>query len=171
MSEAERSDHAPRTALTGGVVFVLSDAVTFAALLTGAMMLRFAGRDWPSAHASTPQLLGLTALLFGGSAVIAIGKRRPRLLGLAAALGLAFVGGEIIEWRALLQAHEGPSADLRHASLFVVTGLHGLHVTIGALALLWYGMKRGSKTAVRILSYYWLALDVAWVGIVAGLYL
>jgi heme/copper-type cytochrome/quinol oxidase subunit 3 len=89
----------------------------------------------------------------------------------AAALGFAFVGAEGLEWRALLRGSLGPTADLRHASLFVVTGLHGLHVLAGAIALFTLGLRRRLDGAVRVLSYYWFALDVAWLGIVGALYL
>jgi cytochrome o ubiquinol oxidase subunit 3 len=165
------STTASRAAVVGGLVFVVSDGVTFAALLGGALALRAAGHDWPSGGASLAQLVVLSALLFAGSAIIALARRgRPRALWLAAALALAFVGGEVREWLALVAEQHGPGADLHHASLFVVTGLHALHVTIGALVLGWFGWRRTEGAALRVLGYYWLALDVAWLGIVAAVY-
>jgi heme/copper-type cytochrome/quinol oxidase subunit 3 len=163
----------PRVAIAGGLVFVASDAITFAALLGSALILRLGGHDWPAGHASLTQLAILTVLLFGGSALIAAANRgaRPRVLLGAAVLGLAFVGAELLEWRALLHGSLGPRADLRHASLFVVTGLHGLHVLAGAIALALLGLRGRLGGAARVLSYYWLALDLAWLGIVGTLYL
>jgi heme/copper-type cytochrome/quinol oxidase subunit 3 len=161
-----------RTSGLGVLVFVVSDAMTFAGLLLGALMLRRAGRDWPSAAAGTVgQLVSLTALLFAGSAFIAVARRRGSrwLLG-AAAAGAAFVTGELIEWRALATAHHGPATDLRHASLFVITGLHGLHVTIGAALLVGYGLRGAAGSIVRAMALYWLALDVAWLGILLVVY-
>jgi heme/copper-type cytochrome/quinol oxidase subunit 3 len=154
------------------MVFVCSDAITFLALLGGALALRAERRDWPTGGASLGQLFLLSVLLFAGSGAIAWARRgAPRALLVAAALGLSFVGVEMMEWRALLAAHLGPAADLRHASLFLVTGLHALHVTVGAIALAVYGLRGPLGNVASVLSYYWLALDLAWLGIVGALYL
>lgn len=161
-----------RVAGVGVLVFVVSDGMTFAALLLGALMLRGAGRDWPARPAgSWAQLLVLTGLLLGGSALIALARRAgSRWLLAAAATALAFVTAEVLEWRALLRAAHGPAVDLRHASLFVITGLHGLHVAIGAVLLVAYGLRRAPASVVRALALYWLALDLAWVGILLVVY-
>lgn len=163
----------PRVAVTGAIVFVVSDAITFVALLGAAITLRLAAHEWPQGEgASIAQLAALSALLFAGSGAIALASTaRPRWLLVAAAFALAFVAGELIEWRALLRAQHGPASDLRHASLFVVTGLHALHVTVGALLLARLGLRGATSVALRVLSLYWVALDLVWLGIVGALYL
>ena len=154
---------------TGAAVFVLSDAITFVALLGASAALKVLE---PPARMATPlQLAVLTALLFAGSATFGIARRLPRLAYLLlAAFGLAFVVGEALEWRALLAHGLGPACDLRHASLFVVTGLHALHVLIGAVVALVISARRDRARAGRVLSWYWAALDVAWLAILLVVY-
>lgn len=155
-----------RALLTGGATFVVSDAITFVALLGAAASLRHQGLEWPGAHSSWALLAGLTVVLFGASALLQVG--RPVALFGVALLGVLFVGGEAWEWRALLRHGEGPAADLRHASLFVVTGLHALHVVCGAAYALRVALTRRTSS---VLPMYWAALDVAWIGIVLVVYL
>lgn len=155
-----------RALLTGGATFVISDAVTFVALLGAAASLRRQGLEWPGAHPSWAVLGGLTVLLLAASALLSVG--RPAALVGVTLLGLLFVGAEAWEWRALVRHGEGPTADLRHASLFVVTGLHALHVLVGAAYALRVALARGTTS---ILPLYWAALDAAWLGIVLVVYL
>ncbi|MEO6954439.1 MAG: hypothetical protein ABI321_21760 [Polyangia bacterium] len=155
-----------RALLTGGATFVVSDALTFVALLWAAAWFRHQALEWPGAHPSWALLGGLTVLLFGASALLQIG--RPAALFGVVLLGLCFVGGEAWEWRELVRHGEGPSADLRHASLFVVTGLHAIHVVCGVAYALRVALARRTSS---ILPLYWGALDLAWVGIVVVVYL
>lgn len=101
------------------------------------------------------------------------GGKRGRLkvfLGLTFLLGFTFVG---------LQAHEYYLAythmNLRlttgiyGSTFFMLTGFHGLHVTIGAIMLLvvWLRVMRGHFTperhfAFEAVSWYWHFVDVVW---------
>jgi len=146
-------------------VFVVSDAITFVALLGAAASMRGREVEWPAGAPSWALLGALTVLLFAASALLAAARRAPALLFAVAALGVAFVAGEAYEWRTLVREHLGPGADLRHACLFVITGLHAAHVLAGSL---YAAIRRPKDTAV--LQMYWAALDVAWVAIVLVVY-
>lgn len=166
------SHAAPPAAVdTGAAVFVVSDAITFVALLAASAVLQkheVSGGE----VASTTQLVTLSGLLFAGSAMLVVAQRASsRIAYLATALSaLAFVLGEAREWKLLVAAGQGPAIDLRHGSLFVITGLHALHVFIGALVALSLALRTERGRAGRVLGWYWLALDLAWVGIVFVVY-
>ena len=131
------------------------------------------GREWSHAQlGSTAQLIALSALLFGSSAFLYAAQRgAPRVfLALAAVTGALFVTGELLEWRALASSGQGPAADLRHASLFVVTGLHGFHVAAGVAVALGSALRGPRGSVLRVLSLYFGALDLAWLLIMLVVY-
>ncbi len=166
------SHTAPPAAVdSGAAVFVLSDAITFVALLAASAVLQ---KHEVSAGplASTAQLVTLSALLLSGSAMLAVAQRASSRIAyvITALSALAFVLGEVREWKLLVAAGQGPALDLRHGSLFVITGLHALHVFAGALVALSLALRTEHGRAGRVLGWYWLALDLAWVGIVFVVY-
>jgi cytochrome c oxidase subunit III len=107
--------------------------------------------------------------------------RRGRLavfLALTFLLGFTFVG---------LQAHEYGEAythlglrlstGIYGSTFFMLTGFHGLHVTIGAIMLLviWLRVLRGHFTPTRhfafeAVSWYWHFVDVVWLGLFIFVY-
>jgi cytochrome c oxidase subunit 3 len=62
---------------------------------------------------------------------------------------------------------------------FIMSGLHGLHVFIGLLAMVFFlGRMRGDKggdpgelSAMQGISYYWHFVDIVWVGLYSCLFL
>ncbi len=111
-------------------------------------------------------------------------------LALTAALGSVFLGLKIWEWT--LELHEGlfPGAGFRypevHANVaqiftwlyFTMTGLHGLHLSIGVVivALVTVQAARGvytpeSHPTVEILGLYWHYVDIVWIFLYPLIYL
>jgi cytochrome c oxidase subunit III len=99
-------------------------------------------------------------------------------LALTFLLGFTFVG---------LQAHEYGEAykdlglrlstGVYGSTFFMLTGFHGLHVTIGAIMLLviWLRVLRGHFTpnhhfAFEAVSWYWHFVDVVWLGLFIFVY-
>jgi cytochrome c oxidase subunit III len=99
-------------------------------------------------------------------------------LGLTFLLGFTFVG---------LQAHEYGEAyqnlglrlstGIYGSTFFMLTGFHGLHVTIGAIMLtvIWLRVLRGHFTATRhfafeAVAWYWHFVDVVWLGLFIFVY-
>ena len=105
--------------------------------------------------------------------------RRLRLWLLATAmLGAVFVGGQVYEFTVF--THEGLniSSSVAATSFFVLTGFHGMHVTVGVLWLLsLVGMSmQGELPAsrsldVEIAGLYWHFVDVVWIVIFTIVYL
>jgi cytochrome c oxidase subunit III len=107
--------------------------------------------------------------------------RRTQLavfLGLTFLLGFTFVG---------LQAHEYGEAythmglrlttGIYGSTFFMLTGFHGLHVTIGAIMLtvIWLRVLAGHFTpghhfAFEAVSWYWHFVDVVWLGLFIFVY-
>jgi cytochrome c oxidase subunit 3 len=99
-------------------------------------------------------------------------------LALTFMLGFTFVG---------LQAHEYGEAykelglrlstGIYGSTFFMLTGFHGLHVTIGAIMLLviWLRVLRGHFTperhfAFEAVAWYWHFVDVVWLGLFVFVY-
>ncbi len=108
------------------------------------------------------------------------GKRNVLTIFLALTflLGFTFVG---------LQAHEYGEAykdfglklstGIYGSTFFMLTGFHGLHVTIGAIMLLviWLRVLRGHFTpqkhfAFEAVAWYWHFVDVVWLGLFIFVY-
>ena len=105
--------------------------------------------------------------------------RRMRLWILATAMqGMVFIAGQVYEFTKFvnegLSIHSSPFA----SSFFVLTGFHGLHVTIGIIILLGlYSMtltgkvKADQDVKTEMVGLYWHFVDIIWVLIFVIVYL
>jgi cytochrome c oxidase subunit 3 len=102
-------------------------------------------------------------------------RRSPLIFWLAATfvLGFVFIGLQAEEY-----IHAYTELDLRldtgiyGATFFMLTGFHGLHVTLGAIMLvvIWLRVLRGHFTpqrhfAFEAVAWYWHFVDVVWLGL------
>jgi cytochrome c oxidase subunit 3 len=172
-------------------LFLVSDTLTFAGLLTGYGVIRLAQGHWPvQAEIFHLWLVGLmTFILICSSATMAVAvaaARRgdhSRVLGfllLTVLGGLMFLSMQAFEWTTFI--HEGArlfanpwSVPLFSASFFIITGFHGGHVTGGVVylsitALRWI-RGRIQPESVEIAGLYWHFVDLVWVFIFTLLYL
>lgn len=153
----------------GMKIFLASEAMLFAGLIAGYMVLRAGSLEWPPAEAPTfgvswplkafhLLMITNTVLLIASSftyhwAEVAMKKGGTGLgwLLATAALGTTFLGVQAYEWWHL--AHSGlwmGSHGVYSSSFFVLTGFHGLHVFIGLLMILWVLLKSlGSAVQIR----------------------
>ncbi|MDO8680685.1 MAG: cbb3-type cytochrome c oxidase subunit I, partial [Acidobacteriota bacterium] len=127
-----RPDTGTTAARLGMWLFLASEAMFFASLFSGYVMLRAGATDWPAAFSGFPWLE--TALLVGASA--AFGPSRVQLMA-ANALGLAFVAVKILNDSVMIDAGQTPAANLMLASWFTLTGVHAFHVLAGAVFSGW----------------------------------
>ena len=93
-------------------------------------------------------------------------------------LGSVFMGFQFVEFREF--AHEGltPRTNIFGTTFFILTGIHGAHVTIGVIwmAFLAYSSHRGKLRAdnsldLEIAGLYWHFVDIVWIVIFTLLYL
>jgi cytochrome c oxidase subunit 3 len=104
--------------------------------------------------------------------------RFVRLLGVTLLLGVIFLGGQALEYYEFLE-NEGfdLTTNAFGSAFYGLTGLHGLHVSLGAilLAIIFfrglYGHYTSEKhTSVSTVSMYWHFVDIVWVFLVVVLY-
>jgi cytochrome c oxidase subunit 3 len=105
-------------------------------------------------------------------------SRFVRLTGLTLLLGIVFVGGQVLEYYEFIIGEGFNIFDGAFGSAFYgLTGLHGLHVSLGAvlLAIVYFRGRAGHYSATRhtsvsTVSMYWHFVDVVWVFLVVVLY-
>ncbi|MFC5367533.1 cytochrome c oxidase subunit 3 [Salinirubrum litoreum] len=174
----------------GMLAFLGSEIGTFGALFTYYFFIR-SGTGWSTT--GLPDLvnslvLANTALLVASSftlhwAHVAIrnDNRRNFLLGLGLTLllGLVFIGGQVLEYyEFIVEKGFTLTSGLFASAFFGLTGLHGLHVTLGAviIGIVFVRGLRGQYSAERHVSVttasmYWHFVDIIWVFLVVVLYL
>lgn len=175
----------------GMIVFLLSEAMLFAGLISGYIVLRLASAAWPP----SPELPALPKVLTGCNTLVLIcsslafhmvevsvkaGKTGRRWLFLTVLLGITFLCGQAYEWTHLY--HEGlwfHKGGVYGSSFFVLTGFHGAHVFIGVLLMIWCFLHqilfktftKERHAALDNVGLYWHFVDVVWIFLYTILYL
>jgi cytochrome c oxidase subunit 3 len=108
------------------------------------------------------------------------GKRTQLSLFLAAtfALGFVFVGLQAYEYiHAYQDLNLRMTSGIYGSTFFMLTGFHGMHVTIGAIMLttIFFRVIRGHFTpdkhfAFEAVAWYWHFVDVVWIGLYVFVY-
>jgi heme/copper-type cytochrome/quinol oxidase subunit 3 len=174
-------------------LFVISDALTFSALLVAYTYLRIANPNWPLPFHLYPSITLasiMTFCLLSSSLTMVLGvhamnhgDRRGAVRWIVATIagGLAFVVLHAMEWRNLM-VHEkvtpfgNPWGEpLFGATFFALTGLHMTHVIIGViyLGVIAFAVGRGKFSAedVEVSGLYWHFVDLVWMFIFPLVYL
>ena len=195
-------------------IFLVSDTFIFSIFLLSYMTVRMSTTvAWPNPSEVFALSFGgepipliliaiMTFILISSSGTMAMAVRfgylRDRktsaLLMLAtAAFGASFVGMQAFEWTKLIEEGVRPwfnpmGAAQFGSTFFMITGFHGLHVSIGVIFLINIGRKvwrgdfdrqrpgyftsrKGNYEIVEIMGLYWHFVDLVWVFIFAVFYL
>ncbi|MGH8352458.1 MAG: heme-copper oxidase subunit III family protein [Pseudomonas sp.] len=186
-------------------IFLLSDTFIFTCFLTGYMSVRMSTTvPWPNPSEVFALTIGgreipliliaiMTFVLISSSGTMAMAVnfayRRDRakttaLMLATAAFGATFVGMQAFEWSKLIAEGVRPwgnpmGAAQFGASFFMITGFHGLHVSVGVIYLSIVALKvlrgdyerSGNYQIVEIAGLYWHFVDLVWVFIFAFFYL
>jgi cytochrome c oxidase subunit III len=174
-------------------LFIISDSLTFSALLVAYAYVRLANPDWPRPFEIWPAIAkstGMTLILLSSSLTMVMGvaaahagdrKKTLRYLGWTMFFGLLFVLIHATEWYTLIyQEHvtawSNPwGVPLFGGTFFGLTGLHMLHVTIGVgyLAIVAWGYGKGKfkPIDVEVSGLYWHFVDLVWMFIFPMVYL
>jgi heme/copper-type cytochrome/quinol oxidase subunit 3 len=105
--------------------------------------------------------------------------RRTRIwLSSTILFGLIFLGGQIFEFTEFAREGFTLSTNQSGSTFFVLTGLHGAHVTLGIfwllslLSLSFQGkLHKNQSERVEIAGLYWHFVDVIWIVIFTIIYL
>jgi cytochrome c oxidase subunit 3 len=172
-------------------IFIVSDALTFAAFLIAYGFMRSLSPEWPDQTKVFSMVLitFMTFVLISSSAVMAMAvaaaraanpKLAFRFLVLTIVGGVIFLGCQAYEWAHFIE--EGATLTQNPwgvpqfaASFFVITGFHGFHVLSGvvilAIVALRAVMGKYSGDGVENAGLYWHFIDVVWVFVFAFFYL
>ncbi len=132
-------------------------------------------------------LLNTTLLLTSGATItwahwaLKVGKRLQLNLAMfcTIALGLTFLGFQIYEYsHAYMDLGLTLDSGIYGSTFFMLTGFHGLHVTLGSIMLIVILVRclRGSFTAenhfaFEATAWYWHFVDVVWLGLFIFVYI
>jgi len=159
--------------------------------LTNLMLWPGFENTWPSTGPAGPHVERMgawgipainTALLLSSGVTITIahhmlrhGRRGALIFWLAATfvLGFVFLGLQAREYiHAYTELGLKLSTGIYGATFFMLTGFHGLHVTLGAIMLvvIWLRVLRGhfkpdKHFAFEAVAWYWHFVDVVWLGL------
>ncbi len=109
-------------------------------------------------------------------------RRKTRILniflGLTFLLGFLFVGLQADEYiHAYKELNLTMSSGIYGSTFYILTGFHGLHVTLGAtmLVVIWLRCMKGHFTeqrhfAFEAVAWYWHFVDVVWLGLFIFVY-
>jgi len=171
----------------GMIFFIASEALIFANFIAAYLYLEIRNGNWQLPSDITYPLINTFILLASSFPAhylvgrgIAKGNQRNMKLGLflTALLGAIFLGGQVYEYTGLFGRHFTQSASIFGSSFFMLTGFHGLHVTIGVIFLVICLLRalRGDFTAknhfaVQAAEMYWHFVDGVWIFVFSLVYL
>jgi heme/copper-type cytochrome/quinol oxidase subunit 3 len=189
--------HEPHATATGVTnmkllmwLFLSSDCLFFGAFIATYLLYR----DRPGQTGPTPQdvynipftsvtsfilLMSSLTMVLALAAIQRGDHRRFRIWIMATALfGLTFVGGQVYEFTAFYREGLAINTNLFGTTFFVLTGFHGVHVTVGILMLLSLtGMSFADRLPddpafpVEMVGLYWHFVDIVWIIIFTVVYL
>ncbi len=170
-------------------VFLASECLLFGALITTYVLYRGASDTGPYPadvfdipYTSVSSFVLLASSLTMVLSLAAAQKRdvaRMRLWLLATALlGMTFVGGQVYEFTVFYDEGLSITTNLFGTTFYVLTGFHGVHVTVGILMLLsLVGFSVADRLPddaafpVEMVGLYWHFVDIVWIIIFTVVYL
>jgi cytochrome c oxidase subunit III len=174
-------DSARATGRLGMWIFLVTDAISFAALLIAYGVLRARSDTWPAAATwlDVPLAAIATFVLLGSSLTMALavdaadaGRARAAagLVAATGALGLVFLGAQAFEYAALARRGVGFAHGQPASTFYACTGWHGAHLVVGLAYLAVVGARR-RPASLRTCALFWQFLDAMWILIFTFVYL
>ncbi len=180
----------PSMLAVGVIIWLGSEVMFFSSLFAAFFTIRAHASVWPPAGTKldTVQAGIFTLILLGSSFTMqkAVwdqerGLRRSAKVWVVVTLvmGGLFVANQFYEWITLSHDVATNPTQTAFGSLFyIMTGLHGLHVFLGLVAMIFLlGRLKGPKgdpgetPVFQGVSYYWHFVDIVWVGLYSCLFL
>ena len=174
-------------------LFIISDSLTFSALLFAYTYSRVSNPNWPTPFHFSPSIIFSSVMTFAllsssltmvmGVHAMNQGKRKAAGAWILATMagGALFVGLHLTEWLNLInEEHVTPfdnpwGVPLFGGTFFSITGLHMTHVVCGIiyLGIIWQAVVRGKFKAedVEVAGLYWHFVDLVWMFVFPLVYL
>ncbi len=169
--------------------FLGSECLFFGSLITAYLLYRNASVVGPTPEevydipftsvTSFVLLMSSLTMVLALAAIQRGDHRRLRIWLLATAfLGATFLGGQVFEFTVFVKEGLTWTRNVFGSSFFLLTGFHGLHVTVGVVLLLQlFGMSLAGRLPkekalrVELTGLYWHFVDIVWVVIFTVVYL
>ncbi len=178
-------------------LFIMSDTLTFAALLITYSYARAASVNWPTPFPFNPSIIfstTMTLVLLSSSLTMVFavaaskrGKRGTARKWILATmvLGLTFVVLHLFEWKHLIGENLAPfelpeewlkawpgASPLFGSTFFGITGLHMFHVLTGVIYLGVVATRiKKLNDDVEVAGLYWHFVDLVWMFVFPLIYL
>jgi cytochrome c oxidase subunit 3/cytochrome o ubiquinol oxidase subunit 3 len=170
-------------------VFLASECLLFGALISTYVLYRGASDTgpYPADVFDIPYTSVSSFVLLASSLTMVLSLNaaqnrdvaRMRLWLLATALlGMTFVGGQVYEFTVFYDEGLSITTNLFGTTFYVLTGFHGVHVTVGILMLLsLVGFSVADRLPddaafpVEMVGLYWHFVDIVWIIIFTVVYL
>ena len=179
----------PNMVSVGTIVWLSSELMFFAALFAMYFSIRAAAPElWKehTQHLNIWYALTFTIVLVLSSVTCQIGvfaaergdvHALRRWFTLTFVMGLIFVLGQANEYRNLVAEGIKINGDGYGSMFYLTTGFHGLHVTGGLIAFIFFMIRTtmgrftpAQATSAIVVSYYWHFVDVVWIALFAMIY-
>lgn len=171
----------------GMLLFIISEVMIFGAFFTAYFFIRVVNDNpWPAPGMELPKLVGFgnTLILLASSFTMhwaLVGAQKGNRFALKAGmtstflLGLTFLTIQVTEW---IHLGAAPYTSAQASVFYGLTGLHGAHVFIGLMLLLFTTIRvfRGhfsqeKHLGVEVPGIYWHFVDVMWVIVFTTVYM
>ena len=178
-------------------LFIMSDSLTFGALLVAYSYARVASVNWPTPFPFSPSIVfstAMTLVLLSSSLTMVFavsaskrGKRGAARKWILATmvLGLTFVVLHMMEWKHLIGEGLAPfqlpdewlkawpgASPLFGSTFFGITGLHMFHVLTGVIYLGVVAARiKKLNEDVEVAGLYWHFVDLVWMFVFPLIYL
>lgn len=169
------------------VWFIASETVLFLMLFFSYFYLwHFSTSRWVTDPPKVAPALLMLVILITSSGILRWGERAVRrgresmgrvALAITILFGLAFLAVQAMEYQDRLRTVR-PTDDAYGSMFYVITGMHGAHVTLGLLMLAYVlilpgigANDRPPHHPMKNAAMYWHFVDAVWIVIVAILYL
>ena len=179
-------------------LFIVSDSLTFSALLVGYAYVRASSDNWPTPFPFSPSIIFSTVMtlcLLSSSLTMVMGvsasargdkKAVRKWILLTILFGVTFIVLHLFEWRHLINEGLSPfslpkewlkewpgASPLFGATFFGITGLHMFHVATGAiyLSVVAARVNKLKHEDVEISGLYWHFVDLVWMFVFPMIYL
>jgi cytochrome c oxidase subunit 3 len=158
-----------------GVWMFLATVLMLFAAFSSAYIVRRTASDWTPID--LPRILWLNTAILVASSLALEGGRRARArdhmalarsgLLVTIGLGFMFLVGQLAGWRELVSRGVYLPTSPHSAFVYILTGIHGVHVLAGLLLLIYTVTKTWSpgRTATRLMTAsatFWHFLAVLW---------
>jgi cytochrome c oxidase subunit 3/cytochrome o ubiquinol oxidase subunit 3 len=174
----------------GMLAFLLSEVAFFSTLIMAYVVFLGQKDTPPTPHDALrlPLVIGTTICLLSSSVTVHFAEKALRrdargaflvLWSATIVLGLAFLAGTAYEWNDLITKHHLTiGRNMFGTTYYTLVGFHGLHVSMGVLALLIVlllvinrHVSSRNADGAEMVSWYWHFVDAVWVVVFSVVYL